>query len=226
MAVHIGCEWFAGHLVAKHLLDQVADTEELAAELQIDDGRSVATCGGSLRALGVLVPERFGVELLDVCQSHSACHAFLCWPCTNTTARPETALEAATTGGLQGDPPACARLRNACPTFPASAGPAAAFNGRQHANSDAALLGSGFCPTFTKPRPNPHQASPQGRGQCRERCLWRRFGGSADSGCGAPPVSRSARRAALERLVAAGWDAHPMVCAAGSAASARTSPRW
>ena len=69
-AVQFGFEWFADHLIAGHLVDSHESLESLAAVLDDENpdgvGFVLARRPGLQDALTILVPERHGVELVEI----------------------------------------------------------------------------------------------------------------------------------------------------------------
>ncbi len=70
ITVQVGFEWFADHLVARHIVSSHETVESLTATLDGENADGIAFAlawrPGLQDALTVLVPERYGVELLDV----------------------------------------------------------------------------------------------------------------------------------------------------------------
>ena len=70
ITVQVGFEWFADHLIARHIVTSHETLENLTDALDSENANGIAFAlawrPGLQDALAVLVPERHGVELLDV----------------------------------------------------------------------------------------------------------------------------------------------------------------
>ena len=73
-SVSFGYEWFADHLIARHLIDRYGDAEGLASALTGEQADSSAAAwnlwNAPLEALSVLLPELRGVELPSALAGH------------------------------------------------------------------------------------------------------------------------------------------------------------
>ena len=74
--VQFGYEWFADYLIAKHIIESCGDADGVASALAGDDSSHTESAwdvwNAPLEALGVLLPERLGVELPEVFAMHDA----------------------------------------------------------------------------------------------------------------------------------------------------------
>ena len=73
-SVSFGYEWFADHLIAKHLIAHHGGAQELSSALTGNDAEGSAAVwqlwNAPLEALSILLPELLGVELLEVLPDH------------------------------------------------------------------------------------------------------------------------------------------------------------
>ena len=74
--VQFGYEWFADYLIAEHIIESCGDADGVASALVGDDSSHTESAwevwNAPLEALGVLLPERLGVELPEVFAMHDA----------------------------------------------------------------------------------------------------------------------------------------------------------
>ena len=74
-SVFFGYEWFADHLIARHLISRCGDAQQLACTLAGDhtegDASTWTLWNAPLEALSILLPELLGVELPEALANHS-----------------------------------------------------------------------------------------------------------------------------------------------------------